>query len=188
MIEHISSWAEQIVIAVIAVTIIEMILPKGNSKKYIKTIIGIYILYVIISPVIKLANGGNFKLDYEEYEKYFNTGKIENKIQTASVEVTYKLELEKKLKSDIQNMGYNVIKANVELDLNQGVIEQITLSIDKEKREGNHTSIAVNRIEIGEKKEENTLSDEDIKKIIQKINEDYGVKLENIKINSNITP
>ena len=188
MIEHISSWAEQIVIAVIIVTIIEMILPKGNSKKYIKTIIGIYILYVIISPVIKLASGGNIKLDYEDYEKYFNTGTIENKIQTASVETTYKIELEKKLKMDIQNMGYNVIKANIQFDLEKGTIKEVILSINKEKQKGNHTSITVNKVEVGSKKEENTLSNEDIQKIIQKINEDYGVKLENIKINSNVTP
>lgn len=55
MINNISSWAEQIIIAVIIATILEMILPKGNSKKYIKTVIGIYILYVIISPVITFA-------------------------------------------------------------------------------------------------------------------------------------
>ena len=52
MISSISSWAEQIIITVIIATILEMILPKGNSKKYIKTVIGIYILYTIISPII----------------------------------------------------------------------------------------------------------------------------------------
>ena len=41
MINNISSWAEQVIIAMIIATIIEMILPKGNSKKYIKMVIGI---------------------------------------------------------------------------------------------------------------------------------------------------
>lgn len=54
MINNISSWAEQVIIAVIIATIIEMILPNGNSKKYIKTVIGVYIVYTIISPVITL--------------------------------------------------------------------------------------------------------------------------------------
>ena len=35
MIEFISSWAEQIVLAVIVATIIELILPKNKNKKYI---------------------------------------------------------------------------------------------------------------------------------------------------------
>ena len=36
MIDYISSWAGQIITSVIIVTILEMILPNGNSKKYIK--------------------------------------------------------------------------------------------------------------------------------------------------------
>ena len=36
MVEWISNWAESIIVAVIIATIIEMILPEGNSKKYIK--------------------------------------------------------------------------------------------------------------------------------------------------------
>lgn len=61
MINSLSSWAEQIIIAVIIATIIEMFVPKGNSKKYIKTVIGIYILYTIISPVISLFARRRFK-------------------------------------------------------------------------------------------------------------------------------
>ena len=63
MINKISLWAEHVIIAVIIGTIIEMILPNGNSKKYIKTIICIYILYVIISPIISFAVGYEFKID-----------------------------------------------------------------------------------------------------------------------------
>ena len=43
MIEWISDWAGSIIVAVIIGTIIEMILPSGNSKKYIKMVIGVYI-------------------------------------------------------------------------------------------------------------------------------------------------
>ena len=32
---------------------------------------GIYILYVIISPGIKLITGSEIKIDYKDYEKYF---------------------------------------------------------------------------------------------------------------------
>ena len=43
MINFLSSWAEQIIIAVIAASIIEMILPENKNKKYVKMIIGIYL-------------------------------------------------------------------------------------------------------------------------------------------------
>ena len=66
MIDYISSWAGQIITSVIIVTILEMILPNGNSKKYIKTIIGVYILYVMISPVLRFVNKGDLKVDYSK--------------------------------------------------------------------------------------------------------------------------
>ena len=45
MVNIINSWAKGIILAVMVSTIIEIILPEGNSKKYVKTIIGIYICY-----------------------------------------------------------------------------------------------------------------------------------------------
>ena len=48
MINAMSTWAKSIILAVIVSTIIQMILPEGNNKKYIKTVIGLYILFTII--------------------------------------------------------------------------------------------------------------------------------------------
>ena len=45
MINFISSWAEQIVLAVIIATIIELILPKNKNRKYIQMVIGVYVLF-----------------------------------------------------------------------------------------------------------------------------------------------
>ena len=52
MIDFMISWAEQIVLAIIVATIIELILPKSKNKKYIQMIIGVYVLFNIISPII----------------------------------------------------------------------------------------------------------------------------------------
>ena len=38
-------------------TILEMILPEGKNKKYIKKIIGIYILFAVLSPIISKITG-----------------------------------------------------------------------------------------------------------------------------------
>ena len=46
MINWIGSWVQGIVIAVVISTIIEMILPDGNIKKYVRTVIGVYIVFV----------------------------------------------------------------------------------------------------------------------------------------------
>ena len=45
MISQISIWAKAIIIATLIGTILHMVLPEGNNKKYIKVIIGIFIFY-----------------------------------------------------------------------------------------------------------------------------------------------
>ena len=48
MISFINSYVKGIVVAVIISTIIEMILPEGKIKKYVKTVIGAYIVFIIM--------------------------------------------------------------------------------------------------------------------------------------------
>ena len=102
MINSIGSWAEQIIVAVIIGTILEMVLPKGNTQKYIKTLIGVYILYTIISPVITFATGENLKIDYNEYEKYLNVSEVENNINVGTIEDTFKREIRNQMKKNIE--------------------------------------------------------------------------------------
>ena len=60
MIEFLSKWIEGIAIAAIVASIFEMILPNGNIKKYVKVILGIYIVFSIISPFSGSKVKGNF--------------------------------------------------------------------------------------------------------------------------------
>ncbi|MGN1301562.1 MAG: stage III sporulation protein AF, partial [Clostridia bacterium] len=76
MIEIINSWAQKIIIVVIICTIIEMILPEGKNKKYIKTVIGIYVVFTIISPIISKINNSN-TLDLNKYFKTENNITVE---------------------------------------------------------------------------------------------------------------
>ena len=52
MVSFLSSWIEGIAIAVIIASIFELILPNGNLKKYIKIILGIYVIFSIITPFV----------------------------------------------------------------------------------------------------------------------------------------
>ncbi len=52
MIRFLSKWIEGIAIAVIITSIFEMILPNGNLKKYIKVVLGIYVIFSIIAPFV----------------------------------------------------------------------------------------------------------------------------------------
>ena len=72
MINYISLWARQVILAVLIAIILEMILFKDSKNtKYVKTVIGIYIMYVIISPGLKLLNKGKIDFSINNYSKYF---------------------------------------------------------------------------------------------------------------------
>lgn len=191
MINNISSWAEQVIIAMIIATIIEMILPKGNSKKYIKMVIGIYILYTIISPVITLFNGGDIKIDYSKYANYFaNTDEykmLEEKISdtsTNSIENTYKEELKKQIQNDIKDIGFNLQNIDLKINLETGEISYINLTINGLKKENNANNISINKIDIGNSKKPNTLSKQDIEKIKDTLKNKYNISSEKITVNS----
>ena len=70
MVEFLSSWAGNITVSVIIATIIEMILPEGKNRKYIKTVIGVYILFIILSPIITKISGQEIDMQniFEGYE------------------------------------------------------------------------------------------------------------------------
>lgn len=194
MINGISSWAEQVIIAVIIGTIIEMILPKGNTEKYIKTVIGIYILYTIISPVIGAFTGKDLKLAYSDYEKYFNYTDEQkvvrnevNNVETNVIENTYKTEIERQIKNDIESMGFKLNNISLEFNMQEGNIRNVNLVIDRKEKESESNKIAINNIEIGKsenKTQENNLTRQEIEKIKEKLKEDYDIDKEEIRINS----
>lgn len=135
MISFISSWAEQIVLAVIVATIIELILPKNKNKKYIQMVIGVYVLFNIISPIIK--NKDNFSVEKYNTEKYESQSQyeIDQSSMDARIEKIYLEELEKKTQEKFQDNGYVVTKCKVDAVLdttkkNAG-ISLITVKIEK---------------------------------------------------------
>ena len=135
MISFISSWAEQIVLAVVVATIIELILPKNKNKKYIQMVIGVYVLFNIISPIIK--NKDNFSVEKYNTEKYESQSQyeIDQSSMDARIEKIYLEELEKKTQEKFQDNGYVVTKCKVDAVLdttkkNAG-ISLITVKIEK---------------------------------------------------------
>ena len=90
MISWISSWAQGIIMAVIIGAIIEMILPEGNSKKYVKIVIGVYVLFTIISPVISKITGKTIQLsDILELNKYIEETENNSKLYVTLDAVSY---------------------------------------------------------------------------------------------------
>lgn len=202
MITYISSWARQVIVSVVIAIILEMILsPNSKSTKYIKTVIGIYVVYTIIAPGLKFIGGKNLdfaNIDYENYltssDIYQNLESSVEKIETNNFEETYKLNLKQDMENKLREKGYIVSNIKLEVNLEEnnetyGRIENVELNISKSVNEGNNENekneIAVNKIKIGEqisstiKKE---LTEEEEREIKMFMSEEYGINNKQISI------
>lgn len=147
MVSWFSKWAQGIIVAVVIATLIELILPNGSSKKYVKVIIGIYILFTIISPVIVKLKGSNLNmdeiLDTQKYEEKIS--KSDNKIyaeletnNSRTIKDIYISSLTEDIKSKLKAKGYQVISTNIKIEDNENyTIESISLNLSKEENEEN---------------------------------------------------
>ena len=173
MINFLSNWIEGITIAVIIASIFEMLLPDGNIKKYIKVILGIYIVFNIISPFAN-SNAINSLDISKELNKY-----IENTYTTTEEYPTdYKLNkiyentFEKEVIQTVEREGFIVNKCEVKgifnaEEENTG-ISKIIIELDSQKtikkhKEESDNSIKIDNINEIEKVEiniENNLTDE----------------------------
>ena len=186
MINSISNWAGGIVVAVIVVTILEMILPEGNNKKYIKTVLGIYILFTVISPVIKAVSGEELNINNTlEMEKYINIS-YDKSIETSlSILNVYEDNLKKDMKNKLEKKGYCVsqIKLTLESDdeENYGKIYEIKVALKKEQNK--ETNNKINKVEnvqiaIGETQEDKkeVISDKEKQEVKEYLSESYNVE------------
>lgn len=160
MITWLSNWAQGIIVAVVIATIIELILPNGNSKKYIKVVIGIYILFTIISPVIRKVKGNNFDineiLSAKEYEQKLaqNDNTIWSKFEAnnnRSIKDIYISNLTADIEAKLKEKGYKSTSTTIKIkDDENYTIEKISLALYKNKEtvEQNSKSANVEKVKI----------------------------------------
>lgn len=209
MIDFISSWAQGLVVAVIIATIIEMLLPEGNSKKFIKIVIGVFVLFQIISPVVQALGS----TDMQDFGSIFSLEKYQNQLaeyenQSSMLATTnekttrdiYLSNVKIDMMSKLEEKGYIVHNIVIETKKEDSyTIEIISLTLEKVKEEQQEEAIAQNvisvntieeiQIQIGESKEQEE-KEEDYKKLTSSqkkevrefLSENYGVKEKNITI------
>ena len=139
--EWMSGWIQGIIIAVIISTIIEMILPEGTSKKYIKVVIGVYILFSIVSPVISKVTGNEFRVsdifDLEKYmEKSKNSSNMQNQLTNQNqnqIKDIYLSSIKSDIKQKVENKGYQVQSIDLEVENDeQYTLKKLSLKVSKE--------------------------------------------------------
>lgn len=140
MIEFISNWAKGLTMAVIIISILEMILPNNKTKKYVRMIMGVFLLFTIISPFIQ--NDIKQELSVANLEDLFsNQTQIESKDEinqtsmNERIEELYIQELEKDIKNKMNEKGYEIEKIKIDVNIadeqSETKINKIKLKLQK---------------------------------------------------------
>lgn len=178
MIEFLSSWAKGLGLAIVIVSILEMLLPNNRTKKYIRMVMGIYVLFTVISPFIKNKEIFNFnEVDLDKYMTTQTSTVIDQSSMDERIQNLYIQELEKDITKKIEEKGFDVTKCRVEA------------KISDNEEENKITKIKLN---VQKSEEQNVSKQDDTVKIenkvvteIQKIKPiDTNVKVENTTDNS----
>ena len=137
MINYLTTWAKAIIMSIIIVSILEMLLPNNKTKKYVKMVMGLFILYNIISPFIKDKNSLKFK---EEDLQTFTTEEnkqieVNQELMDRRLEELYIQEIEKDITKKLEKKGYIVksckVQAKISKDEDSTGITKIKLKIEK---------------------------------------------------------
>lgn len=206
MIIFIKTWVSQIIVAVIIGDIIELILPNGNNKKYIKMIIGMYILFTIIQPVVTRITGNNLEITNFNYKKYFDEDIIQSSSQdfennnSKLIEQAYINNIKEDIAQKLKQKGYEVIECNIEILDNEnkedyGSIRSIDVTVNelavKNEQYNNENNINIQNVEINisnnttetTNKEEINISDKEKQEIIEYLSAEYSINKTDIIIN-----
>ena len=172
MILFFKSWCEGIIVAIIISIIIESIVPEGNMKKYVKVVIGIYVVFTILNPILG-------KIDMEiDLNKFANYSSIQTSTPNIeNIKELYTNGINETLKNNIEDeFGYCVSNIQISYDENYENIESISLKIQD-------SSISkIEKVQIGNYTNDVT-SEKDFDEIKNYISENYKIDKSKIFIN-----
>ena len=196
MIKFINSWAQGIILAVIIATIIEIILPEGKNKKYVKTVIGVYILFTIkdilifiiillfaftiIYPLINKFTKTNINTLIENTTKQMSTYQENNslKIDTDKyIESTYKKKIEEDIRKRANEKNLNITSLNVYIETEDenryGMLNSLVMKVEKnETSKKNNDVNQIKEINISKNVQNNEIIENKDKTVTEKeINE-----------------
>lgn len=199
MIKFINSWAQGIILAVIIATIIEIILPEGKNKKYVKTVIGVYILFTIIYPLINKFTKTNINTLIENTTKQMSTYQENNslKIDTDKyIESTYKKNIEEDIRKRANEKNLNITSLNVYIETEDenryGMLNSLVMKVEKnETSKKNNDVNQIKEINISKNVQNNeiienkdkTVTEKEINEFKEYINATYYLEKEKIHIN-----
>lgn len=161
--EFLNTWLQGIIVAVVIASIIQMILPNGNNKKYIKVVLGVYVVFQIITPVINKFFNLDFEvsslIDIDKYTKKMETYEVSskntdiNKTNEDSIKQIYITKLKKDIKIKLEDKDYLIKDVEVQVEDNENYdIKSLTIYMNgkNNNKEENNKEKTENNIHINE--------------------------------------
>jgi stage III sporulation protein AF len=198
-IEFIKNWVIDIVYMSIFISFLEIVLPKGNMKRFIDMIIGFLIIIVVINPFIKFINKDidierNIFTSINRFNNEYKESDSIEALQQDQITSVYINKLKEDIKDQIEyNSDYKVSVLNVLIvedteDEDYGQIKKIELVLEyKEEDIKDKDIIKVdNTKEVCVKLNNNkTLNREELKdseKIVNIISKQYNLPTDRISV------
>lgn len=170
MVNFISSWLKDIVVLFILISIAQLVMPKGNMKKYIDLIIGFLIIFTIITPFAKIVKK-DFSFD-QTVLNYSNSTNLSEKD-----ELKFQLEQEKQIERLYKDKIKNEIIKLVEEETLY-IVEDVSVDLkDEAETYGEIKYLKIIISEIDQVRKENKITIEKVelidinKELPSKVNE-----------------
>ena len=157
IVNFISSWLKDIVVLFILISIAELVMPKGNMKRYIDLIIGFLIIFTIITPFAKMI-----KKDFSFDETVFNYSNSSNFMdreedrflieQEKQIERLYKEKIKNEITQLIEEDSFytvdDVLVSLVEEGEVYGEIKYLEIIIQENHEDKKENKISIEKVEI----------------------------------------
>lgn len=188
MMAGIKAWLTSVLVTVIFMTVVDMILPSNNLKKYAKFVTGLIVIITILSPVFKIFSN---QVRMEDYIAEYTTRLLDNESPVNNEEIrkdinkktidAFKENLKKSIENyiyDSTGKKYQVTVVNMVEDFNSIEFSKIEY-LELKRIYGNGDIKPVETITIGEKG--NAEEEPADKKAISILKEKFGINSSVVK-------
>ncbi len=118
------NWAISVVGTVLLTVLADVILPDGQTNKYVKTALSVVVILAMLAPVVKIADGSlSFVSDDKQYQAQSQ--------YLYMVEQKQESEIEQRLISELAESGYRncIVEAEATLDEQGLTIDKISVNL-----------------------------------------------------------
>ncbi|MGI6705471.1 MAG: stage III sporulation protein AF [Clostridia bacterium] len=156
MAELIRNWIVNLVVVILLSVLVDIILPNGSMRKYAKFVLGIMIIFVVMSPIIAAFQKG-FQLEEEIFhhthvldmdDLKYQAQTIEDKYQDTILNL-YKKKLEQQImyqvRKEAKTAGIEAVVSIIE-DKNSesyGAIKKVILRTEGRGKTGDYEDVHV---------------------------------------------